>query len=517
MPLNSCRIVYTLMIQEGSALIKQKNIFILAFIIFILAAAPTVILLAQVRLFQSESIRQVKAEILGTEYILKYDESQILNSQYKLHKWVVFNDETSDQQEIILDPTAESYYLGQLVTYHIPFIVQKIYMYHLTPPFNKSEEDWIYFNREMKEHLEKISVRILRVEIEVAASRFTLNKRYNTQDWDPILHKIEKLIVKNADNKELVRSTLSELLNYRNKQIGVLHKILSERLIYFERGLQKYLWLLFISFVVSLSLGFSLFIKLLGRIEKSTLEILEKDVALEKSSKLSLLGELTSSIGHEIANPLNILTTSIEQINKKNQNHAGVTKEDIQKHYEKSTRAINRVTSIIKSIRSMIAEDHVKNIQKFTIQDTITEVTILLEHLLEKNSVQLIINQQSNLPLVIGLPIETGQILSNLIKNAVEILKLQDSRIIQVHFNEIAHQNKLEIYVVDSGPGIPRDLVDKIFQPMFSTKVHEGGTGIGLSYSRKVAEKMNATLELVDHSFELSGACFKLTMPTSQA
>ena len=496
---------------EGFNLIKQKSIFILAFIIFILASAPTIILLIQVSLFQSESVRQVKAEVLGANYIANYDESQVLNSQYKLHKWVLFNDDTSDQQEIILDPTAESYYLGQLVTHNLPNIVQNIYMYHLNSIDLRTDEDWIYFNREMRENLEKISERILRIEVEIGSSKYTQNKLYTTQDWDPILHKIEKLITKDVTDKDIVYSTLQEIMSYRQDQLKILKTILNDRLMYFEKGVQQYLWILFISFVISLSLGFSLFIKLLNKIEKSTLEIVEKDAALEKSSKLALLGELTSSIGHEIANPLTVLTTSVEQIYKKNQSGAGVTPEDIQKHYDKSTRAINRVSAIIKSIRSMIIEDHVKNISRFDILVTLNEVTTLLEHLLSKNAVEITIVNANPIPEVIGLPIETGQILSNLIKNAVEVLKSQELRKIQIHFEK--QTNCLEIFVVDSGPGVPTELVHKIFQPMFSTKVNEGGTGIGLSYSRRVAEKMNAQLELIDSPFELKGACFKLTLP----
>lgn len=494
-------------------MIKQKNIFILAFIIFILASAPTIILLTQVSLFQNESVRQVKAEILGANEIDNYDETQVLNSQYKLHKWVLFNDDTSDQREIILDPTAESYYLGQLVTHNLPNIVQNIYMYHLNSIDLRTNEDWIYFNREMRENLEKISERILRIEVEIASSKYTQNKHYATQDWDPILHKLEKLITKDIKDKEEVYATLQEIMLYRQDQLKTLKRVLRDRLIYFEKGVQQYLWILFISFVISLSLGFSLFIKLLNRIEKSTIELVEKDAALEKSSKLALLGELTSSIGHEIANPLTVLTTSVEQIYKKNQSGTGVTAEDIKKHYEKSTRAISRVSAIIKSIRSMIIEDHVKNIRRFDVLTTLNEVTTLLEYLLSNNAVEISLEKNNQIPEVVGLPIETGQILSNLIKNAVEVLKSQEFRQIKINF--MSRPQHLEIFITDSGPGVPLELKNKIFQPMFSTKINEGGTGIGLSYSKRVAEKMNATLELIDSPFELKGACFKLTLPTA--
>jgi len=494
-------------------LIKQKGILILAFIIFVLASAPTIILLTQVSLFQNESVRQVKAEVIGANYIANYDETQVLNSQYKLHKWVLFNDDTSDQQEIILDPTAESYYLGQLVTHNLPNIVQNIYTYHLNAIESRTNEDWIYFNREMRENLEKVSERILRIEAEIATSKYTQNKMYSTRDWDPILHKIEKLVTRDIKDKDIVYATLQEIMSYRQEQLKILKKILNDRLMYFEKGVQQYIWILFISFVISLSLGFSLFIKLLKKIEKSTLELVEKDAALEKSSKLALLGELTSSIGHEIANPLTVLTTSVEQIYKKNQSGSGVSPEDIQKHYDKSTRAINRVSAIIKSIRSMIIEDHVKNIRRFDLVSTLNEVTTLLEHLLSKNAVEITVVNNIEIQEVIGLPIETGQIFSNLIKNAVEVLKSQDIRQIQIHFKNYSHH--VEVFIVDSGPGIPTDLKNKIFQPMFSTKVNEGGTGIGLSYSKRVAEKMNAKLELVDSPFELGGACFKLTLPTA--
>jgi len=109
------------------------------------------------------------------------------------------------------------------------------------------------------------------------------------------------------------------------------------------------------------------------------------------------------------------------------------------------------------------------------------------------------------LPLVTADPIELQQILVNLIRNARDALAGRPG-----HVRIVTGQGegRVEVTVTDDGPGVPPDQRARLFDPFVSHR--EGGVGLGLYVSRRLAEEAGGTLELVAST---SGAAFRLRVP----
>lgn len=100
------------------------------------------------------------------------------------------------------------------------------------------------------------------------------------------------------------------------------------------------------------------------------------------------------------------------------------------------------------------------------------------------------------------------QVLVNLVKNAADALGEERQGQIQIRVDEVGSRAVVE--VMDDGPGVPEDLVDRIFEPFFSTK-GEQGLGLGLDISRKIARAHGGDLDLESEAGK--GACFRLSLP----
>lgn len=496
--------------------IKQNEIFYEALIILFLVSTPIFVLLSQAQSIQNQNLRQLNKELIGIQSLMSLDDRTALKSPEALDHWINTLQDISESSEIILDPVAETYFLGQIINSELPnliFLLKNLQNSKLTSYQSNSNIDKFQLNK-ISEKIEQVSKNLKKVELNAAQSQFNDQVNLNIQQWNILSEnmkqnlKLSEPILKNIDHN------IKDLFDYRRFQISQLKLLLESRKKFYEQNQKRFNLVLLFVFLISVSLAVSLFLRLINKIKEDAKNIAEQSYALEKSLKLAALGELTSGLGHEIANPLTVIMTSLNQLAKKNESSTGASKEDIQKHFEKTNKAVNRVVAIINSIRSMIIDDHSKNFVHFNLKDTFEDVLSMLQHLFLKHQINLTLDDTSELPPVYGLQTETGQILTNLIKNAIEVLAQQEHRKIEIKFNFDSNHHRLKIYVLDSGPGIPDELKDKIFNHLFSTKTQNGGTGIGLSYSQKMAQKMNAELKLVDHQFLLHGACFELTIPT---
>jgi signal transduction histidine kinase len=104
-----------------------------------------------------------------------------------------------------------------------------------------------------------------------------------------------------------------------------------------------------------------------------------------------------------------------------------------------------------------------------------------------------------------------AQVLTNLVSNAAHAAKSLSAPKIRLHVYQKA--GHVVVSVRDNGPGIPIELQDKVFEPFFTTRRSEGGTGLGLALCREYALQMNAELSL--WSLPGRGACFRIALPAA--
>jgi C4-dicarboxylate-specific signal transduction histidine kinase len=133
------------------------------------------------------------------------------------------------------------------------------------------------------------------------------------------------------------------------------------------------------------------------------------------------------------------------------------------------------------------------------ISDQMARVTI-------PESIRVRVDVPVNLPGLHADPDQVGQILVNLFNNAVQAMNGSAG---ELSVRAMNGDGRIKIEVSDTGPGVPPDIAEKIFEPLYTTKAR--GIGLGLSVSRSLAEVNSGTLSVMNHS--AGGAVFLIDLP----
>lgn len=261
-------------------------------------------------------------------------------------------------------------------------------------------------------------------------------------------------------------------------------------------------------------------------LEQSLSELKAAQQQLVQSEKMASLGELTAGIAHEIQNPLNFVNNfseiSAELIDEmkqelKNGNHEDVLQiaEDIKQNLEKINHHGKRADGIVKG---MLQHSRTGSGQKeFTdINALCEEYARLCYHGLRAKDNTFNANIITDFdPAITGvniIPQDMGRVIMNVLTNAfyaVNEKKMQRSTGYEATVSIKTEHcgNKIDITISDNGNGIPQQIIDKIFQPFFTTKPTGKGTGLGLSLSYDIITKGHGG-ELTVSSKENEGSTF---------
>lgn len=236
----------------------------------------------------------------------------------------------------------------------------------------------------------------------------------------------------------------------------------------------------------------------------------QKNQMIEKN-KLASLGEMAAGIAHEINNPLTVIHSNNSMLQRIMDKGLGEKSPDkIKRLTSKTTEQVERITRIITSLRNLSRGLANEEVEEFDIDQVINE-SIELAKIRDKSRCV----QYRYAPRkfsVIGNRGQIVQVILNLINNAIDAIEAQDSPWIKVE-TALNEQETLSIKIIDSGEGIPENIVKKIFLPMYTTKDIGKGTGLGLSLSRNFIEENNGTLEYIS---SLDNTCFEITLPIAQ-
>ena len=252
---------------------------------------------------------------------------------------------------------------------------------------------------------------------------------------------------------------------------------------------------------------------------------------LIQSEKMASLGELTAGIAHEIQNPLNfvnnfsdvskeLLDEMKSELAKGDTDEAIAIANDVIQNLEKINHHGKRADSIVKGMlqhsRSSGGQKEPTNINALA-----DEYLRLAYHGLRAKdksfNSELIDNFDENLPKVEVIPQDVGRVLLNLFTNAFYATqKRKESEGDNFHpIVEVTtsfQENVVEIKVKDNGTGIPQRVIEKIFQPFFTTKPTGEGTGLGLSLSYDIIVKAHGGTITVS-SIENQSTTFIIKLP----
>ncbi|ULQ52769.1 sensor histidine kinase [Flavihumibacter fluvii] len=243
-------------------------------------------------------------------------------------------------------------------------------------------------------------------------------------------------------------------------------------------------------------------------LQKTVEELRATQAQLIQSEKMASLGELTAGIAHEIQNPLNFVNNFSEvnaelleelehEIDKGNLEEIRAIARDIKGNETKINHHGKRADAIVKG---MLQHSRTGSGSKelTDVNDLADEYLRLAYHGLRAKDKSFNATMKTDFDTSFGLlnvvPQDLGRVILNLITNAFyavsEKKKLQPQGyepIVSVSTKKI--KNRVEIRVADNGMGIPQKVMDKIFQPFFTTKPTGEGTGLGLSMSYDIITK----------------------------
>lgn len=228
-----------------------------------------------------------------------------------------------------------------------------------------------------------------------------------------------------------------------------------------------------------------------------------------EASKRSSLGEVASSLAHEINHPLAVISAYIRGcINRLNIDYK-MTPEIFDILKEAAVEA-ERVGEVVHRIKNFVQKGHLyyEAVDPILL---INEALQLLQHeCIQYTCPELVFEPASQLDLIEVDKIQLQQVILNLLRNAMEAMHeahvLSPKITIKLHVQE---KEYIKISIIDNGPGFTKDVKEKIFEAYFTTKLK--GTGLGLSICRSIIEAHGG--QIVANSVPQQGSIFELTIP----
>jgi PAS domain S-box-containing protein len=246
---------------------------------------------------------------------------------------------------------------------------------------------------------------------------------------------------------------------------------------------------------------------LINTVDVSRLKELERLVTIK--NKMHSLGRAAAGVAHEIRNPLTGVNSYLFSL--RNLIDSGLSSEsDIQqakKITEQIQSASDKIENVIKRVMDF-AKPGVSQMAPIDINRTLRDAVSLSEGTIRKQEIQLEINLDVAIPECYADKNLIGQVVLNLLNNAVHALESCDAPR-QLRLSSSQKNGRVLIQVSDSGPGISGSLREKIFDPFFTTK--DDGVGIGLNIVQRIVADHHGAIEV--SSSEWGGAQFTVDLP----
>lgn len=235
----------------------------------------------------------------------------------------------------------------------------------------------------------------------------------------------------------------------------------------------------------------------------------ESETLLIQQSKMAALGQMLGAITHQWSQPLNVIPILLHELIELSKEGA-ITQSDIEQFSENIMRQIEYMSQTVRDFKSFLKPSRDK--ERFMAKKAISSVHQIMKEVFDSKGI--VVNIESSDREVYGFENEFKQAVLNIFANMIDAIEekrqlgIPDYRgIVAVQFKE--RDGKLIITISDNGSGISPSMVDKIFEPYFSTK-KEKGTGIGLHIAKIVIEQsMNGSIKAIASS---DGAIFEIEL-----
>jgi two-component system nitrogen regulation sensor histidine kinase GlnL len=251
--------------------------------------------------------------------------------------------------------------------------------------------------------------------------------------------------------------------------------------------------------------GAALFFKDLTRVEQ-----LEERERLR--DRLAALGEMAAAIAHEVKNPLAGIEVMAGLLKRQlaDSEDAQSILGDIIKEAKMANAIVLEVLDFVRPIRLQV--------ERISVTDAIRDAVSMAESHVPRGNIDVSVECAEQLPAIQGDPHQLRQIFTNLLTNAFEALGGEGA--VTILASTLTEDGPVggepqgpmvQVDVTDNGPGMPADVVEKIFSPFFTTKPQ--GSGLGLAIVRKIVDAHDGRIDV--RVLETGGTRFRVTLPVT--
>jgi two-component system NtrC family sensor kinase len=241
---------------------------------------------------------------------------------------------------------------------------------------------------------------------------------------------------------------------------------------------------------------------LVATINRMMTELEKRQEQLIQSRKIASIGTLTAGIAHEINNPINNLSLTLETLIEEGES---MDYRERRQLYQEAMDQVDRTSEIVKNLLEFSRASHPK-VEDVDLEEIVDKTARLLNNEMSFNNIRFVKSVAKGIP---PIRMDKGglqQVLLNLFLNAIQAMG-KDGQI-KVIIDAGASPGEVRIDVLDTGPGIPAAYLDQVFDPFFSTRKEGQGTGLGLSVSYNIIKKNGGRMEV--HSPPGQGAHFSI-------
>ncbi len=238
------------------------------------------------------------------------------------------------------------------------------------------------------------------------------------------------------------------------------------------------------------------------KINEGVKQLREKDHMIIKQSRQAAMGEMIGNIAHQWRQPLNSIGVIVQNIEDA-YNYDELTKEYMVEKINNVMTLLSYMSHTIDDFRNFFKPDKEK--QSFSIAESVRSSLSFMDANFSHNNIKVDVDVVEDIK-IWGYPNEYAQVLLNILNNARDIIKEREIKYGEIKIRVNASYSRSVVEIEDNGGGIRPDVIEKIFEPYFTTK--EMGTGLGLYMSKMIVEKnMGGELKVENRG---DGAVFTL-------
>ncbi len=256
------------------------------------------------------------------------------------------------------------------------------------------------------------------------------------------------------------------------------------------------------------ALGLSCLVDISDRVRAQAM-LAEVQAEFAHAARVSMLGELTASIAHEVNQPLGAILTNAEAALRW-LNRPDPDLDELRALSNRTAADARRAADVIRRIRSMATRTRPER-SPLALNRVIEEIMLFLRPELMRQGVEASLDLAPDLPDIVADRVQLQQVFANLAVNAMHAMANGGERRLIIRTAR-ADAQTIRADVEDTGPGVATDHLSRLFQSFFTTK--DGGMGIGLAICRSIVEAHGGQIEAVN--LPGHGAQFRFTLPASR-